>query len=92
MIVTLVTVAESVGAEGILGAFLAGIVIKLLEPHEETKVRLDSIGYGFFIPIFFIMSGVNLNLRTLITNPQTLMLIPVIFIGYILAKALIFLH
>lgn len=90
MIVTLVTVAESVGAEGILGAFLAGIVIKLLEPHEETKVRLDSIGYGFFIPIFFIMSGVNLNLRTLITNPQTLMLIPVIFIGYILAKALIF--
>ncbi|GAD15701.1 cation:proton antiporter [Lentilactobacillus otakiensis] len=90
MIVTLVTVAESVGAEGILGAFLAGIVIKLLEPHEETKVRLDSIGYGFFIPIFFIMSGVNLNLRQLITNPQTLILIPVIFVGYVLAKSLVF--
>lgn len=90
MIVTLVAVAESVGAEGILGAFLAGIVIKLLEPHEETKVRLDSIGYGFFIPIFFIMSGVNLNLRQLITNPQTLILIPVIFVGYVLAKSLVF--
>ena len=90
MIVTLVTVAESVGAEGILGAFLAGIVIKLLEPHEETKVRLDSIGYGFFIPIFFIMSGFNLNLRQLITNPQTLILIPVIFVGYVLAKSLVF--
>lgn len=90
MIVTLVTVAESVGAEGILGAFLAGIVIKLLEPHEETKVRLDSIGYGFFIPIFFIMSGVNLNLRELVSNPHTLLLIPVIFVGYLLAKALVF--
>ena len=89
MIVTLVTVAESVGAEGILGAFLAGIVIKLLEPHEETKVRLDAIGYGFFIPIFFIMSGVNLNLRQLITNPNTLLLIPAIFVGYVLAKGLI---
>lgn len=90
IIVALVTVAESVGAEGILGAFLAGIVIKLLEPHEETKVRLDSIGYGFFIPIFFMMSGVNLNLRELITNPQTLILIPVIFVGYVLAKGLVF--
>lgn len=90
IIVALVTVAESVGAEGILGAFLAGIVIKLLEPHEETKVRLDSIGYGFFIPIFFIMSGVNLNLKELITNPQTLVLIPVIFVGYVLAKSLVF--
>lgn len=90
IIVALVTVAESVGAEGILGAFLAGIVIKLLEPHEETKVRLDSIGYGFFIPIFFIMSGVNLNLKELITNPQTLVLIPVIFVGYVLAKCLVF--
>lgn len=55
MIVTLVTVAESVGAEGILGAFLAGIVIKLLEPHEETKVRLDSIGYGFFSSRFSLL-------------------------------------
>lgn len=90
MIVTLVTVAESVGAEGILGAFLAGIVIKLLEPHEETKVRLDAIGYGFFIPIFFIMSGVNLNLRQLIGNPRTLLMIPVIFIGYVMAKSLLF--
>ncbi|GAF36879.1 Na+/H+ antiporter-like protein [Lentilactobacillus farraginis DSM 18382 = JCM 14108] len=90
MIVTLVTVAESVGAEGILGAFLAGIVIKLLEPHEETKVRLDSIGYGFFIPIFFMMSGVNLNLRQLVASSQTLVMIPVIFAAYVLAKVLVY--
>lgn len=90
MIVTLVTVAESVGAEGILGAFLAGIVIKLLEPHEETKVRLDSIGYGFFIPIFFIMSGVNLNLKELAASSQTLLMIPAIFIAYGLSKGLIY--
>ena len=90
MIVTLVTIAESVGAEGILGAFMAGIVIKLLEPHEETKVRLDSIGYGFFIPIFFIMSGVGLNLRELIADPKTVMLIPVLFLGYVLSKILVY--
>lgn len=90
VIVALVTVAESVGAEGILGAFMAGIVIKLLEPHEETKVRLDSIGYGFFIPIFFIMSGVGLNLRTLLSNKQTLILIPAFLVAYLLSKALVY--
>ncbi|MFC6253335.1 cation:proton antiporter [Secundilactobacillus hailunensis] len=90
VIVLLVTIAESVGAEGILGAFLAGIVIKLLQPHEETKVRLDSIGYGFFIPIFFIMSGVGLNLRTLLADPKTLILIPVFLIAYLVAKIAVY--
>lgn len=90
LIVTMVTIAESVGAEGILGAFLAGIVVKLLQPHEETKVRLDSIGYGFFIPIFFIMSGVGLNLRTLLANRDTLVLIPVFLVAYLVAKAAVF--
>ncbi|WP_282801587.1 cation:proton antiporter family protein [Secundilactobacillus kimchicus] len=90
LIVTMVTIAKSVGAEGILGAFLAGIVVKLLQPHEETKVRLDSIGYGFFIPIFFSMSGVGLNLRTLLADPATLILIPVFLIAYFVAKLAVF--
>ena len=87
LIFTLVIIAETVGAENILGAFLAGMVMKLLEPSEATRDKLTSIGYGFFIPIFFIMTGVRLNIRTLLANPQALMLIPVLVICVILAKA-----
>ncbi|EFG55512.1 hypothetical protein C5L18_001041 [Lactobacillus amylolyticus] len=86
LIFALVTVAETVGAENILGAFLAGMVMKLLEPSEATKDKLTSIGYGFFIPIFFIMTGVKLNLRTLFAHPTSLMLLPVLIIFLILAK------
>ncbi|WDF82819.1 cation:proton antiporter [Lacticaseibacillus pabuli] len=86
LIFVLVTVAEQVGAENILGAFLAGMVMKLLNPSELTRDKLTSIGYGFFIPIFFIMSGAKLNLRTMITNPATLVLIPVFFACFIAAK------
>ncbi|VDG25493.1 cation:proton antiporter family protein [Lactiplantibacillus mudanjiangensis] len=86
LIVTMVTVAESVGAENILGAFVAGIVLKLLQPSDSTRERLDSIGYGFFIPIFFISTGVDLNLRTLLTSGKTLLLIPLFFIAYMVAK------
>lgn len=86
LIFALVMIAESVGAENILGAFLAGMVMKLLEPSDSTKDKLTSIGYGFFIPIFFIMTGVKLNLRTLFGNHQALMLLPVLVLGLILAK------
>lgn len=86
LIFTLVTLAETVGAENILGAFLAGMVMKLLEPSEATQDKLTSIGYGFFIPIFFLMTGVKLNLRTLLTNPRALALIPVLVVCFILAK------
>ena len=87
LIFALVTVAERVGAENILGAFLAGMVMKLLEPSEATKDKLTSIGYGFFIPIFFIMTGVGLNLKSLFAHPSSLMLLPVLAIFLFLAKA-----
>jgi len=86
LIVTMVTVAESVGAENILGAFVAGIVLKLLNPSDSTRERRDAMGYGFFIPIFFITTGVDLNLRTLLTSGKTLILIPLFFLAYMIAK------
>lgn len=86
LIFTLVTLATTVGAENILGAFLAGMVMKLLKPEQATEDKLTSIGYGFFIPIFFITTGIKLNLRTLFSNPRALMLIPVLVICFLLAK------
>ncbi|KRK70842.1 monovalent cation:proton antiporter family protein [Lacticaseibacillus nasuensis] len=89
LIVTLVTIAQSVGAENILGAFLAGMVMKLLRPREETLDKLTSLGYGFFIPIFFIMTGVRINLRTLLADPSSLALIPLLLIGFLAAKLIL---
>lgn len=86
LLFALVAVAEGVGAESILGAFLAGMVMKLLEPSKQTRAKLTSIGYGFFIPIFFIMTGAGLNLRSLLGNPHALALLPILVIAFIVAK------
>lgn len=86
LIFILVTIAERVGAENILGAFLAGMVMKLLEPSEATQEKLTSIGYGFLIPFFFIMTGVKLNIRQLFANPRALALIPILVACFVLAK------
>lgn len=86
VIITLVITAESVGAENILGAFLAGIVLKLINPTNESMHKLDALGYGFFIPFYFILTGVKLNLLELLSSPKTLILIPLFFLAYLVAK------
>ncbi|HCV3228155.1 TPA: cation:proton antiporter [Staphylococcus aureus] len=86
LIILLVALAEGVGAENILGAFLAGVVVSLLNPDEEMIEKLDSFGYGFFIPIFFIMVGVDLNIPSLIKEPKLLIIIPILIVAFIISK------
>ncbi|MBU7133977.1 monovalent cation:proton antiporter family protein [Staphylococcus aureus] len=86
LIILLVALAEGVAAENILGAFLAGVVVSLLNPDEEMVEKLDSFGYGFFIPIFFIMVGVDLNIPSLIKEPKLLIIIPILIVAFIISK------
>lgn len=86
LIILLVALAEGVGAENILGAFLAGVVVSLLGPDEDMVEKLDSFGYGFFIPIFFIMVGVDLNIPQLIKEPALLLIIPFLILAFLISK------
>lgn len=86
LIIVLVALSETLGAENILGAFLAGVLVSLLAPNQDFVHKLDSFGYGFFIPIFFVMVGVNLDLRPLFTQFDILLLIPLLFIALVISK------
>lgn len=86
LIILLVAVSESIGAENILGAFLAGVLVSLLSPNPEMVHKLDSFGYGFLIPIFFVMIGVELDIWALFSDPKTLLLIPLLLIGLFISK------
>lgn len=86
LILFLVALSESVGAEHILGAFLAGVLVSLLSPNEELVHQLDSFGYGFLIPIFFVMIGVNMDIWSLFTDPKLLVFIPLLLIALLVSK------
>jgi Kef-type K+ transport system membrane component KefB/Trk K+ transport system NAD-binding subunit len=77
-----IALAQGLGVEMILGAFLGGALISLLADRGASDLhhRLDVIGYAFFIPIFFIMVGVNLDLYAVFESPRTLLLVPVILV------------
>lgn len=82
MMIAWVVLAEALGVELILGAFLAGVVAGLIaDPNEDNvQEKLDAIGYGFFIPVFFIMVGVEFRLQALLESPQALLLVPLLIV------------
>ncbi|MCA1059470.1 monovalent cation:proton antiporter family protein [Rossellomorea aquimaris] len=86
LIILLVAVSETVGAENILGAFLAGVLVSLLAPNQEMVHKLDSFGYGFLIPIFFVMIGVELDLGSLLSDKKMLLLIPLLVLAFLVSK------
>jgi Kef-type K+ transport system membrane component KefB len=90
MMLIFVALAEFLGTEIILGAFLAGAIVSLLSTPDdaETKHQLESFGFGFFIPIFFIMVGVDFNFSALFSSPQALLLFPLLLIAAITVKML----
>ncbi|MDL0434561.1 MULTISPECIES: cation:proton antiporter [unclassified Niallia] len=88
LIIFLVALSETVGAENILGAFLAGVLVSLLSPNEELVHQLDSFGYGFLIPIFFVMIGVDMDLWSLFTDPMLLLFIPLLLLALLASKML----
>ena len=76
LLVGLLLVASSLGLDVILGAFVAGVVLRLSKPRdiELLEHKLDAVGYGFFIPIFFIVSGMRLDLDSIVESPGRLLL------------------
>lgn len=85
-----VVLSETLGVELILGAFLAGAIVSLLKTPEEADLshQLEAVGFGFFIPIFFIMVGVNFNLAALLGSSQALLLLPILLVAAYLVKML----
>ncbi len=90
-----IALAENLGVEMILGAFLGGSLISLLSERGASDLhhRLDVIGYAFFIPIFFVMVGARFDLASVLGSPRTILLLPLILVlayGIKFLSALVF--
>lgn len=77
-----IALAQGLGAEMILGAFLGGALISVLSTGSasDLKHKLEVFGYAFFMPIFFIMIGVRFDLPALLESTRALVLVPLILI------------
>ncbi len=77
----------------IFGAFMAGAVLKLVDRDEammnsNARPKLQAVGFGVFIPIFFVTSGIQLNVQALFASASTVVLVPVFFAALLLIRGL----
>jgi Kef-type K+ transport system membrane component KefB len=90
LLVAFVALAERLGLEAILGAFLAGALVGLVDrdsaTHPRFRAKLEGIGYGFLIPVFFVSSGVQLDLRGLFEHPSALVRVPVFLAALLVVR------
>jgi Kef-type K+ transport system membrane component KefB len=94
VVIGMFALAEFLGLDPILGAFTAGIVVHLFlaagSEHEAEAVlsRLEGIGFGFFIPLFFVVSGVQFDLDALLSSTRALVLMPVFLVLFLVVRAI----
>ncbi|HLM25950.1 MAG TPA: cation:proton antiporter [Thermoleophilaceae bacterium] len=93
LMIGFVALAEAFGLEAILGAFAAGALLALLDQdefmtHPDFRRKLEAVGYGVFIPVFFVTSGVRFDLDALLDDPANLAMVPVFLAALLLARGL----
>jgi Kef-type K+ transport system membrane component KefB len=79
LLVALVFAAAELGLDVILGAFSAGIVVGLVireTDATEFRSKLDAVGFGFLIPVFFITTGLDYDLNALFGSATALLFVP----------------
>src|SRR6266581_428029 len=91
LLVAFVALASFLGLETILGAFIAGVILRLVDGDRmmtppQFRQKLEAIGFGVFIPVFFVTSGIRFDLAALFSSPSTLLRVPVFLVALLLVR------
>lgn len=85
-----VVLAQRFGLEAILGALLAGVVVSAVDrdasSHPHFRTKLDAIGFGFLIPVFFVSSGIRLDVAGLTSDPGALARLPLFLAALLVVR------
>ena len=93
LLVAFVVLASLLGLETILGAFVAGVILRFVDgdqmmTHPQFRQKLEAVGFGVFIPVFFVTSGIQFDLAALISSPSTLLRVPIFLVALLLVRGL----
>jgi Kef-type K+ transport system membrane component KefB len=93
LFVAFAAIAEQLGLEVILGAFIAGAIVSLVDrdevmTHPDFRRKLEAVGFGVFIPAFFVTSGVRFDLDALTSSASNLLMVPIFLAALLAARGL----
>jgi Kef-type K+ transport system membrane component KefB len=93
LLIGFAALAEQFGLEAILGAFAAGAVLTLVDQdrqmtHPLFRTKLEAMGFGFFVPVFFVTTGLKFDLNALLDHPSNLAKVPIFLAALLAARGL----
>ncbi len=93
LLVGFAAIADKLGLESILGAFMAGAILSLLDrdermTHPEFRRKLEAVGFGVFIPVFFVTSGVKYDLDALVASASNVIMVPIFLAALVAVRGL----
>lgn len=93
LLIGFVALADQVGLETILGAFAAGALLSLVDrdesmTHPLLRLKLEAAGFGLFIPVFFITSGLRFDLNALFSSASTVARVPLFLLALLAVRGI----
>lgn len=91
VLMAFLALAARFGLETILGAFLAGVMLGTVDRgatmnHPHFRLKLEGIAFGFVVPIFFVASGIQFDVKAVFGKPSTLVLIPIFLAALLIVR------
>jgi Kef-type K+ transport system membrane component KefB len=91
LLIAFTALADTVGLETILGAFAAGALLSLIDrdeamTHPQFRLKLEAVGFGVFVPVFFVTSGVRFDLNALFASASTVARVPLFLLAIYLVR------
>ncbi|MDI3420922.1 cation:proton antiporter [Streptomyces luteolus] len=94
LLVAMLALAGAFGLDTLLGAFAAGILTRLVmhgaAPQSSPEIlgKVEAMGFGFFVPVFFVVTGIEFDLASLLDGGRALALLPVFLLLFLLVRGL----
>jgi Kef-type K+ transport system membrane component KefB len=93
LLIGFAAIADKLGLESILGAFMAGAILSLLDrdqamTHPDFRRKLEAVGFGIFIPVFFVTSGVNYDLNALLESASNVIMVPIFLAALVAVRGI----
>ncbi|MFD8143430.1 cation:proton antiporter [Streptomyces sp. NPDC059708] len=94
ILVAMLGLAQALGLDILLGAFAAGLLTRLVlngaapESGEDVLAKVEAMGFGFLVPLFYVVTGVQFDLGALLSGGRPLLLLPVFLLLFLLVRGL----
>ncbi|MGW5423450.1 cation:proton antiporter [Streptomyces sp. NPDC003943] len=84
--------SQALGLDVLLGAFAAGLITRLLltgaapESGPQILEKVEAVGFGFLVPVFFVVTGIEFDLDSLLGGGRTLLLLPLFLVLFLVVR------